>query len=90
MLYECKHYITDRNTIDQNINWYCVLEVNGSPDWCDIRQAIIIIVTATATATSAVATTLAETIFLCGLLRQGCRLRQRLIHAGMNKLLTVC
>ena len=65
MLHECKHNITDRTTVtvDQNINWYCVLKVKGSPDWCDIRQAIILI-TATATATSVAATTLAETIFL--------------------------
>src|SRR6218665_4135961 len=95
MLYECKHYITDRTTIDQNINWHCVLEVKRSPDRCDIGQAIILLTataTATATATSDAATNLAETMFLCGLLRQDSELdatEANLCGHGY-KLLTVC
>ena len=57
--------------------------------WFAYIEAIILL-TATAIATSAAAITLVETIFHCGLLRQVCRLRQGLIHAGMIKLPTVC
>ena len=41
MLYECKHYITNRMTEDMttmDTHWYCDLEVKESPDWCGLTQ----------------------------------------------------
>src|SRR6218665_1791803 len=38
LVYECKHYITYRTTVELMLNWICDFEIKESPDWRGIAQ----------------------------------------------------